>query len=642
MIRIAYRHVGGTVGVALLAAALVGFFPASGAAQQGFSRLEPDTHRIIVHGTPDRVRAIALRFNVPITRQLSIGGVVEVSSSQLELLRHEVDGAYISADAVVNASMAVSTTAIGADQLWGGTATAAGVTGRGVGIAVLDSGIGAHPDLAGRIIASVDFVDPSGNGGDAYGHGTHTAGIAAGRPATDDGLYPGVAPGAHLLDLRVLDADGRGHASNVIAAIDWAIANKERYAIRVLNLSLGGPVTQTYQNDPMVHAVERAVAHGLVVVCSAGNLGRTDDDEPIIGGITSPGSAPSAVTVGALNTFGTAERSDDAVASFSSRGPTAFDYLIKPDVVAPGNRIVSAQAAGSYLPVSYPEQQVPGGYLALSGTSMAAAVVSGVAALLLEANPALTPSQVKVAIQATASPVEGAGITAAGAGSVNVVSALYAALAGPIATAPPVEIGGEPQEATGLVFAAVSRDSVKPRWGKIRNANDLDQAISANNTVLRLGRSHHEAPDTGRDQASQVQRAGADPVRGNTIVWGRNPLSSGLVGGNTIVWGRNPLSSGLVGGNTIVWGRNPLSSGPVDGNTIAWGRSALSSGPVGGNTIVWGRNPLSSEPVGGNTIVWGRNPLSSGPVGGNTIVWGRNPLSSGPVGGNTIVWVVTP
>ena len=188
-----------------------------------------------------------------------------------------------------------------------------------MGIAILDSGIGSHPDLEGRVVVSVDFVDPDGEGDDEYGHGTHVAGIAA-----SSGAAGGVAPAAHLVNLRVLNDEGWGHASTVIDAIEWTIANKDQYAIRVLNLSLGAGVTESYQDDPLGQAVERAVAAGLVVVCSAGNFGKTEDDTPIIGGISSPGNTPSALTVGALNTFDTPVRSDDAVTSYSSRGPAGL------------------------------------------------------------------------------------------------------------------------------------------------------------------------------------------------------------------------------------------------------------------------------------------------------------------------------
>src|SRR5581483_11596945 len=191
---------------------------------------------------------------------------------------------------------------------------------------------------------------------DRYGHGTHVAGIIAGAPgrSADTRDYRGVAYGANIVSLRVLDETGAGVASDVIEAIDWAIENRRAYNIRIINLSLGAPVVQSYRDDPLCEAVERAVAAGIVVVAAAGNRGVTSDGRTVLGSITSPGNSPSAITVGALDTHGTAVRSDDTVAKFSSKGPTAFDFVLKPDVVAPGTRVVSAEASGAYLSTTNP------------------------------------------------------------------------------------------------------------------------------------------------------------------------------------------------------------------------------------------------------------------------------------------------
>ncbi len=259
-----------------------------------------------------------------------------------------------------------------------------GFTGRGIGVAVIDSGVAPHRALRGRVVASVDFTDPKGTGVDRFGHGTHIAGTIAGN---DDAGYTGIAPGAHIVSLRVLGPDGAGDTSDVINAIDWVIAHKTEYRIRVINLSLGHPVFESYREDPLCLAVERAVSAGLVVVAAAGNMGKTEDGRPIVGGVISPGNTPAALTVGALNTRGTPQRSDDVMATYSSRGPTRFDGVLKPELAAPGNKIVAASAAGSYLAEMYPERVVAGrganAYIEMSGTSMASAVVAGAVALLL-------------------------------------------------------------------------------------------------------------------------------------------------------------------------------------------------------------------------------------------------------------------
>src|SRR5205823_6618477 len=222
---------------------------------------------------------------------------------------------------------------------------------------------------------------------------------------SDTRAYSGVAPGAYLVNLRVLGDDGSGSASDVIEAIDWAIDHKADYNIGVINLSLGAPVLQPYRDDPMCEAVERAVRAGIAVVAAAGNFGRLADGTAVRGGIVSPGNTPWAITVGALDTHGTAERSDDTVASYSSRGPTRYDLVLKPDLVAPGSHIVSTEAVGSLLSTNYPDHHVagngPNAYFQLSGTSMATGVVSGAVASLLELKPQLPPRLAKAVLQLT-------------------------------------------------------------------------------------------------------------------------------------------------------------------------------------------------------------------------------------------------
>ena len=239
-------------------------------------------------------------------------------------------------------------------------------------------------------------------------------------------ITPGAAPGAHLVSLRVLNADGSGDTSDVIAALDWTVENRHRYNLKIVNLSLGHPVFESYVDDPLCQAVQRATDVGLLVVTAAGNFGKTPDGRPIIGGIISPANSPAALTVGAVNARGTVPRSDDVMATYSSRGPTLFDGLLKPELVAPGNRIVAAAAPGAALPAAFPDRVTgaAGDYMEMSGTSMSAAVVSGAAALVLGASPGLSPAEVKVVLQLTSSRVPNAGLIEAGTGSVNVAAAV--------------------------------------------------------------------------------------------------------------------------------------------------------------------------------------------------------------------------
>jgi serine protease AprX len=215
-------------------------------------------------------------------------------------------------------------------------------------VAVIDSGIDARHNafLRNRVILTRDFT--GGDGVDRFGHGTHVAGIIAGQRgrAADTRDFRGIAPGANLLNLRVLGDDGSGMASDVIEAIEWSIEHRREYRIRVINLSIGAPVMQPFRDDPLCEAVEKAVRAGITVVVAAGNLGRTVDGKSVYGAITTPANSPYVLTVGAVDTHGTPQRSDDTLALYSSKGPTRFDLVLKPDVAAPGSHIASAEAAG--------------------------------------------------------------------------------------------------------------------------------------------------------------------------------------------------------------------------------------------------------------------------------------------------------
>src|SRR5215470_16571914 len=300
------------------------------------------------------------------------------------------------------------------------------VDGTGVGIAILDSGVYQHDDLqtadmsASRIVYSESFVpgDPSTN--DAYGHGTHVAGIAAGNGHDSalgyDGQYVGIAPKANIINLRVLDANGAGDDASVIAAIDRAIQVQSQYNIRVMNISLGRPVYESYTIDPLCQAVERAWQAGIVVVVAAGNMGRDNSfGEQGYATIEAPGNDPNVITVGAMNPHQNGARTDDVIASYSSKGPTLLDHIAKPDLVAPGNRITSLLSPGSTLttlvqPWAFVDPingcgaggdpvtcgvSAPGQYVQLSGTSMATPVVAGGAALMIQANSSATPDAIK-------------------------------------------------------------------------------------------------------------------------------------------------------------------------------------------------------------------------------------------------------
>jgi serine protease AprX len=315
-----------------------------------------------------------------------------------------------------------------ADDVW-----AAGKTGSGVTVALLDTGIADVPDLAGRVLSVTDDVtgkvtaceNLSGEAGcgDSYGHGTFIAGLIAGNGAASNGAYTGVAPGANLVSIKVAGRDGSSDVSNVLAGIQWAVSFRDRYGIKVLNLSLGTDSTQTYRTDPLNYAVEKAWSSGIVVVVAASNRG------PGPRTISKPGDDPFVITVGAVDDQGTPGLGDDQLPNFSSRGPTAADGLAKPDVVAPGAHMVSLRAPGSAIDTQFPSF-IGSAYRKGSGTSMATGVVSGAVALMLQANPTMAPDRVKYALTATARSDASSDPTAVGAGVIDAYSAAFNAPAG--------------------------------------------------------------------------------------------------------------------------------------------------------------------------------------------------------------------
>jgi serine protease AprX len=367
---------------------------------------------VIVRGTDAELDALAYRHKLQILRRLEGAAVMFANSEEVSKLAADASVDLLSGDSEVRTSMSVSVKATAADQVWAGKSgllgigAIAGVNGSGIGVAVVDSGISAHSALTNKVVANVSFVTGDSSVNDAFGHGTHIAGIIAGSANAAASVTPlytgGVAPGVKLINVRVLGANGTGLTSDVIAGVNWAINNRATYNIRVINLSLGHPVFESASTDPLCLAVQRAVNAGIVVVASAGNSGKSADGRTVLGSITSPGNAPAALTVGALNTWGTVSRGDDSVTTYSSRGPTRFDNIVKPDLAAPGNKVISLQAAGSNLAAMYPFLHMAGSgsnaYLQLSGTSMAAPMVSGAVALLLQGTPSMSTPQVKLAM----------------------------------------------------------------------------------------------------------------------------------------------------------------------------------------------------------------------------------------------------
>ncbi|HEX8292988.1 MAG TPA: S8 family serine peptidase, partial [Pyrinomonadaceae bacterium] len=349
------------------------------------------------------LNSLLSRHGAHVRRELKGLGmaVVELPLSAVDELASFEEVSFVSADAETEVLGHVSKTT-GTDAAAAQTYSAvARLDGTGVGIAVVDSGIydqhASFLDAAGaasRVVFNKNFVTTESRTDDPYGHGTHVAGLAAGLDRVKGGAYNGVATDARLIDLRVLNSQGKGQTSWLLAALDWVALNHAAYNVRVVNISLGAPAVDSWADDPVCEAVRKLYHLGIVVAAAAGNNGKNAAGQKVYGQIHTPGVSPHAVTVGASNTFGTDSRADDGVATYSSRGPTRshwvdaagakhYDNLLKPDLVAPGNKLVSAESYPNYLRtneggvMAYDDTAQEKDFMYLSGTSMAAPIVAG-------------------------------------------------------------------------------------------------------------------------------------------------------------------------------------------------------------------------------------------------------------------------
>ena len=280
-----------------------------------------------------------------------------------------------------------------------------GLEGDDVTVAVIDSGINPGPDFGGRIAGFRNFNGETRSRLDQNGHGTWVAGIIAGEDPR--GRYVGIAPEADLLSVKVAGRNGSARAGDAIEALQWVVDNKDRYDIRVVNISLNSAIADSYLRDPLSAAVEQAWFQGIIVVVSAGNLGAGQFAVD-----HAPANDPYVITVGSFDDRGTADRTDDVLADWSSRGLTVDGYA-KPEVTAPGVDIVSTSGGPqTFLAQETPESIVAQRYMRWSGTSASAAVVSGTVALMLDEDPSLTPDQVKFRLMATGASVAGSGAPA--------------------------------------------------------------------------------------------------------------------------------------------------------------------------------------------------------------------------------------
>jgi serine protease AprX len=563
------------------------------------------------------------------------GAMVTLPNQAIAALASHPRVKYMSPERDVLGTMERTGAAVGATAARQGF----GYDGAGIGVAVIDSGAAWHDDLSAaggpqRVVYFVDYVNTHKNPYDDHGHGTHVAGILGGNGFDSAGARSGIAPAASLVVLKVLDKTGRGRVSNVIAALDHVLAVRSTYNIRVVNLSVAAEILESYDLDPLTVAARRAVEAGLVVVAAAGNKGEGATGRVQYGGITAPANAPWVVTVGATSHAGTSDRADDSMARFSSRGPTAVDYSAKPDIVAPGVGIESLSAPDSslyktltpfLLAGTVPTSYLP--YLSLSGTSMAAPVVTGTVALMLQANPALSPNAVKAILQYTAQSSPVYNTLTEGAGLLNAHGAVRLAryFAGASAEYPSsadwsrrlvwgtrLIRGGRIMPAVnawqpGVTWgAATTPDGQAVEWGWIDvDGQSTPWRVTCGDTTCSTFTASGGAlnvvwlqacggSDCDTHWTVEFMRTTAlSTSETDTIVWGTDETGTivwGTEGADTIVWGTSDSE-------TIVWGTD-------DADTVIWGTTEA-------DTIVWG----TEDP---NAVVW----EMEGDV--DTIVWGTN------------------
>lgn len=491
-------------------------------------------------------------------------GAFQVSATSLKQLADDPDVAFISPDRPVTAASYSNNPdfyedAVQAQAAW------TQYDGTGVGIAVIDSGIADRnfsgdgffgwglsngADFGRRIVYNQSFVKgEKWIFTDPYGHGTHVSGILAGNGANSTGwaftrTFVGMASNANLINLRVLDENGAGTDSQVIAAIQTAIQLKSYFNIRIINLSLGRGVFENYTQDPLCQAVEAAWKAGIIVVVAAGNDGRNNSAGTSgYGTINAPGNDPYVLTVGAMKPMGTPTRTDDLVASYSSKGPTLFDQVVKPDIVAPGNQVISVLSSvnatlhSSANSVQADYYSAFGGdrnsktYYRLNGTSMAAPVVSGAAALLLQQNPNLTPDQVKARLMKTA-----------------------------YKTFPRYSTATDPT--TSQTYTS-QYDIFTVGAGYLDVQNAIQNTDLAPATV-----GSAKSPVAVEDASGQLY-VGSDP----TSVWG-----SSVLWGTANVWGSQVLWGTEVTGESVLWGTNY-----IQGQSVLWGSSSTTA-----SSVLWG------------------------------------------------------
>ena len=469
--------------------------------------------------------------NVRVTHDLSFinSAAIRIPISEVASIAADPEVEYITPDRDLGPTLNKGRAAIQQEMQW----NILGYDGYGIRVAVIDSGINDNEAFAdgtiSRLVYQKSFITGVSSTTDGYGHGTHVASIIAGDGEGSDiptAKYRGMAPYADIVNLRVLDDNGVGKDSYVIAALQWIIQNqadkKTNLRIRVVNLSLGRPVYESYKTDPLCKAVEAVWKAGIVVVVAAGNDGRNNQGNSNgYGTINSPGNDPYVITVGASNTFGTDTRNDDMPTSYSSKGPSVIDHIVKPDLLAPGNKIV-ALGSGK-LKFDNPANVVDpaNSYMQLSGTSMATPFVTGAVLLLLDNYSTYTPDQVKYLLMKNA--WRG------------------------FATTSSVTDGSSKFTIRNDIFTV--------------GAGYLDVYAAINDSYT--GKALSQSPTAVYNSITKMVTL----VTGANVVWGDSTTPFSVVWGNNVMVGTN-----VVWGDSVVWGNATPAA-----NSVVWGDKTLNA-----------------------------------------------------------------
>jgi serine protease AprX len=493
---------------------------------------------------------------VPANRVSSLSGAPGVEEVTPDSSVHLLSGTY---DPTTDMGSAYNTTRmIGARALW-----QAGYTGKGVDVAIIDSGVSPVEGLAtsDKLMNGPDLSFESQATNlrylDAFGHGTFMAGLIAGRdsaavPGTyagDTTHFLGVAPDARILNVKVADSQGLTDVSQVLAALSWVVQHRydNGLNVRVLNLSFGSDSYQSEILDPMSFAVEHAWKSGIVVVASVGNAGWKS------GGVMDPAFNPYVIAAGASDPHGTLGTADDTVAAFSSFG----DGVRNPDLVAPGKSVQSLRVPGSYIDQTYAATgAIDARFFRGSGTSEAAAITSGTVALLLQQYPSASPDQIKAMLTSTATHLTGQAAAGQGHGEINASKASHAG--------PPLLAIQLFLPATGLGSIESSRGSVHLAWSGVNLAGEKDifgTVLSSSNLV---GAILHDVAWSG------------GTFNGNS--WSGNSWSGNSWSGNS--WSGNSWSGNSWSGNS--WSGNSWSGNSWSGNS--WSGNSWSGNSWSGNS----------------------------------------------------------